>query len=168
MFTNRVRQIMTAALQGFPLMATIDDFDPPPIEFDMEAMRGGRFIEEEQATGMKALTAKITLQGVGLPIFLAMGATVGQTVSLTVNEAGVDQDDIEWFANHICIGKLKKIEEKTIKMKDKPVTVLEIALRIYKRLETGVVVVDIDTRTQRIIINGQDILKGARRLALLP
>ncbi|WP_205932298.1 phage major tail tube protein, partial [Pseudomonas viridiflava] len=76
-------------------------------------------------------------------------------------------DDNEWLANHICIGKLKKIEEKTAKMKDKPVTVMEIALRIYKRLESGVIVVDIDTRTQRIIINGDDILKGSRRLALM-
>jgi hypothetical protein len=167
MFTNRVRQLITATLQGFPLMATVDDFDPPPIEFDMEAMRGGRFIEEEMATGMKALTAKITLQGVGLPIFLAIGATEGQTVALTVNEAGVDQDDNAWFANYICFGKLKKIEEKTLKMKDKPVTVLEIALQTYKRLEGGVLVVDINTRTQRVVINGQDILKGARLLALM-
>ena len=44
MFTNRVRQIITATLQGLPLNATIEDYDPPVIEFDMEEMRGGRFI----------------------------------------------------------------------------------------------------------------------------
>lgn len=168
MFTNRVRQIITATIQGFPLMATIEDFDPPPIEFETEEQRGGRFIAEEMATGMKALVAKLTLQGVGAPILTAIGTSEGQTVLLTVNEAGIDQDDNEWFASYICIGKLKKIEEKTLKMKDKPVTVLEISLSNYKRLESGLLVVDINTRTQRIVINGQDILKGARRLALMP
>ena len=167
MFTNRVRQIMTATLQGMPLMATIEDFDPPPIEFDMEAMRGGRFIEEEMAVGMKALSAKLTLQGVGLPIFLALGVAGGDQVLLTVQEAGEDQDGNEWFAYHVCAGKLKKQEDKQLKMGDKPVTTLEIALRSYKRLEMGVPVIDIDTRTQKCVINGVDYLKGARRLALM-
>lgn len=167
MFTNRVRQIMTATLQGMPLMATIEDFDPPPIEFDQESMRGGRFIEEEMAVGMKALSAKLTLQGVGLPIFLAMGVVSGGDILLSVQEAGEDQEGNEWFAYHICTGKLKKQEEKTIKMGDKPVTTLEIALRSYQRLEMGVPVIDIDTRTQKCVINGIDYLKGARRLALM-
>jgi phage tail tube protein FII len=158
---------MTATLQGMPLMATIEDFDPPPIEFDQESMRGGRFIEEEMAVGMKALSAKLTLQGVGLPIFLAMGVVSGGDILLSVQEAGEDQEGNEWFAYHICTGKLKKQEEKTIKMGDKPVTTLEIALRSYQRLEMGVPVIDIDTRTQKCVINGIDYLKGARRLALM-
>lgn len=167
MFTNRVRQMIAATLQGMPLMATIEDFDPPPIEFDQESMRGGRFIEEEMAVGMKALSAKLTLQGVGLPIFLAMGVVSGGDILLSVQEAGEDQEGNAWFAYHVCIGKLKKQEEKTIKMGDKPVTTLEIALRSYQRLEMGVPVIDIDTRTQKCVINGIDYLKGARRLALM-
>lgn len=166
MFTNRVRQAMTATLQGLPLMATIDDFDPPPIEFDVEEMKGGRFIAEEMATGMKALTAKVTLQGVGLPIFTALGVAGGDMVLLTVQEAGEDQDGNEWWAYHICAGKLKKQEDKQLKMGDKPVTTLEISLRSYTRTENGVPVISIDTRTQVCIINGVDYLKGARRLTL--
>lgn len=165
MFTNRVRQIITATLQGLPLMATIDEFEPPKIEMEMEEMRGGRFISEEMATGMKALSAKLTLNGIGLPIMAALGVTGGDAIMLTVQESGIDQDDNEWFAYYICSGKLKIFEEKTLKMKDKPVTILEISLRNYKRLENGVLMTDIDTRTQKIVINGVDILKGARRLA---
>ncbi|EOJ3048125.1 phage major tail tube protein [Pseudomonas aeruginosa] len=167
MLTNRVRQLITATLQGLPLNATIDDYDPPPIEFDMEEMRGGRFIAEEMATGLKVLTSKITLQGVGLPIMTALGLSPGDDILLSVQEAGVDQDDNEWFTYHVQGGKLKKLEEKTLKMGDKPVTILEIALRTYTRLEMGVPVIDIDTRTQKVIINGKDMLKGARRLALM-
>lgn len=167
MFTNRVRQIITATLQGIPLMATIEDYDPPPIEFDMEEMRGGRYIPEEMATGMKALTGKLTLQGIGLPIMTALGVSAGDDILLTVQEAGVDQDDNEWFTYHVQGGRLKKLEEKTLKMGDKPVTVLEIALRTYSRLENGAEVIDIDTRTQKVVVNGVDMLKGARRLALM-
>ncbi|OHC95905.1 MAG: phage tail protein [Sphingomonadales bacterium RIFCSPHIGHO2_01_FULL_65_20] len=167
MLTNRVRQIITATLQGLPLNATIDDYDPPVIEFDMEEMRGGRYIPEEMATGMKALSGKLTLQGVGLPIMAALGVSGGDDILLTVQEAGEDQDGNEWFTYHVQGGKLKKLEEKTLKMGDKPVTVLEIALRTYARLEMGVPVIDIDTRTQKVVVNGVDLLKGARRLALM-
>lgn len=164
MFTNRVRQIITATLQALPLHATIEEYEPPPIEMETEEMRGGRFLPEEMAVGMKALVTKITLQGVGLPIMTALGVDVGDDILLTVQEAGVDQDDNAWFTYHVCGGKLKSLKEKTLKMKDKPVTEVEIALRTYTRLENGVPVIDVDTRTQKIIINGKDILKGARRL----
>lgn len=49
MFTNRVRQAIAATLQGLPLMQTIEEFDPPPIEFEMEEFQGGRFVSEEMA-----------------------------------------------------------------------------------------------------------------------
>ena len=167
MFTNRVRQIITASLQGFPLMATIDEFEPPKIEMETEEMRGGRFVSEDMATGMKALSCKLTLNGIGLPIMGALGVTGGDEVMLTVQEAGIDQDDNEWFAYYVCSGKLKVFEEKTLKMKDKPITTLEIMLRSYQRFENGVPMTDIDTRTQKVIVNGVDLLKGARRLALM-
>lgn len=44
MFTNRVRQAIAATLQGLPLSATVGEFTPPKIEFEMEAMSGGRFM----------------------------------------------------------------------------------------------------------------------------
>lgn len=167
MFTNRVRQIITATLQGLPLMATIEEFEPPKIDFEMEEMRGGRFVAEEMATGLKALSAKLTLQGIGLAIMTALGVSGGDDIMLTVQEAGEDQDGNEWFTYYICAGKLKVFEEKTLKMKDKPVTILEIALKSYQRLENGVPMTDINTRTQVVIINGVDMMKGARRLALM-
>lgn len=167
MFTNRVRQLITATLNGLPLMATIEEFEPPKIDMETEEMRGGRFVSEEMATGMKALSAKLTLNGIGLMIQGVLGVTGGDEIMLTVQEAGVDQDDNEWFTYYVCSGKLKTFEEKTLKMKDKPVTVLDLMCRSYQRLENGVVMTDIDTRTQKVVVNGVDMLKGARRLALM-
>jgi len=63
MFTNRVRQAIAATLQGLPLSATVEEFTPPKIEFDMESMSGGRFIAEEMAKSGKVLNAKLILQG---------------------------------------------------------------------------------------------------------
>lgn len=167
MMTSTIRQMITATLAGLPVMQKIDDFDPPKIDFDMETLQGGRFIEEEIAKGLKALVAKLTLQGVGLPIMLALGSDGAGNVLLQVREAGVDQDDNEYFTYHTIGGKLKVLEEKTVKMKDKPVTVLELAVRTYERRENGVVVIDIDTRTQKLVLNGVDYLKGARRLVMM-
>lgn len=164
MFTNRVRQALAATLQGLPLMQTLEEFDPPLIEFEMEEFQGGRFIGEEMAKGLKALTAKLTIQGVGLPIMTALGVSVGDQILLTVQEAGEDGDGDEWASYHVCGGKLKKLEEKTLKMKGKKVTILEIALVTYTRAEMGIPVIDINTRTQKVVINGVDMIKGARRL----
>ena len=61
MFTNRVRQAIAATLQGLPLSATVEEFTPPKIEFDMESMSGGRFIAEEMAKSGKVLNAKLIL-----------------------------------------------------------------------------------------------------------
>lgn len=161
--TNRVRQALAATLQGLPLMHTIETFTAPKIEFDTEDLQGGRFITEEMAVGMQKLTAKLSLQGLGAPIFLALGVSGGDDILLQVREAGVDQDNNEWWTFHTIGGKLKTQEEKETKMKEKPVTDLELMVRTYSRTENGVTVIDIDTRTQKCVINGVDYLKAARR-----
>lgn len=166
MFTNRVRQFIAATLQGLPLHLTIEDYDPPAVEFEMEEMRGGRFIAEEMAKGGKVLTSKLTLQGMGAPIMLAIGAT--DEIILNVRETGKDQDGKAWFTYHTVSGTFKSLKDKTLKMGDKPAQELEIAVRTYMRVEDGVMVVDIDTRTQKFWLNGKDILADARRAALLP
>ncbi|MDB6446135.1 hypothetical protein SAMN03159507_04525 [Pseudomonas sp. NFACC32-1] len=168
MFTNRVRQAIAATLQGLPLSATVEEFTPPKIEFEMESMTGGRFIAEEMAKSGKALTAKLSLQGVGPQIMLALGVSVGDDILLNVREAGQDQDGNTWSTYHTVGGKLKSLEETALKMNEKPRTNLELSCRTYNRLENGVPVIDIDVRTQKFVLNGVDILGDARRAVLLP
>ncbi|MBD0703060.1 phage tail protein [Pseudomonas sp. Fig-3] len=168
MFTNRVRQAIAATLQGLPLSATVEEFTPPKIEFDMEAMVGGRFIAEEMAKSGKVLNATLVLQGAGPEIMLALGVQLGDDILLNVREAGQDQDGNTWFTYHTVGGKLKSLEEAKLKMGDKPTTTLELACRTYNRLENGVPVIDIDVRTQKFVLNGVDILGDARRAVLLP
>ena len=167
MFTNRVRQAIAATLQGLPLMQTIEEFEPPAIEMEMEKMQGGRFIAEEMAKGAKELTSKLTLQGAGAPVMLALGGSGDGYILLSVREAGKDQDGNTWFTYHTIGGTFKSLKEKTLKMGDKPVTEIEIAIRTYNRIENGIVVIDIDTRTQKFVINGVDLLGDARRAVLL-
>ncbi|EJM47671.1 phage tail tube protein FII [Pseudomonas sp. GM33] len=168
MFTNRVRQAIAATLQGLPLSATVDEFTPPKIEFEMEAMAGGRFIAEEMAKSGKVLGAKLVLQGAGPEIMLSLGVTPGDDILLNVREAGQDQDGNTWFTYHTVGGKLKSLEEAKLKMGDKPTTTLELTCRTYNRLENGIPVIDIDVRTQKFMLNGVDILGDARRAVLLP
>jgi len=168
MFTNRVRQAIAATLQGLPLSATVEEFTPPKIEFDMEEMRGGRFIVEEMAKGGKALGAKLTLQGLGAEVLLALGVKLGDDILLNVREAGQDQDGNTWFTSHTVGGQLKSLEETAVKMGEKPKTNLELSCRTYNRLENGVPVIDIDVRTQKFVLNGVDILGDARRAVLMP
>ncbi|MBD9605375.1 P2 family phage contractile tail tube protein [Pseudomonas sp. PvR086] len=168
MFTNRVRQAIAATLQGLPLSATVEEFTPPKIEFDMENMVGGRFVVEEMAKSAKALGAKLILQGAGPEVMLALGVKLGDDILLNVREAGQDQDGNTWFTYHTVGGKLKVLEEAIVKMGEKPKTTLELSCRTYNRLENGVPVIDVDVRTQKFVLNGVDILGDARRAVLLP
>ncbi|QAY84484.1 phage major tail tube protein [Pseudomonas arsenicoxydans] len=167
MFTNRVRQAIAATLQGLPLSATVEEFTPPKIEFEMENMVGGRFIGEEMAKSGKALTSKLILQGAGPEIMLALGVKLGDDILLNVREAGQDQDGNTWFTYHTVGGKLKSLEEAVLKMNEKPKTTLELSCRTYNRLENGIPVIDIDVRTQKFMLNGVDILGDARRAVLI-
>lgn len=166
MFTNRVRQAIAATLQGLPLSATVEEFTPPKIEFEMELMSGGRFIAEEMAKSAKVLNAKLVLQGAGPEIMLALG--VGEDILLNVREAGQDQDGKTYFTYHTVGGKLKSLEEAKLKMGDKATTTLDLSCRTYQRLDNGVPVIDIDVRTQKFVLNGVDILGDARRAVLMP
>ncbi|NWC92388.1 MULTISPECIES: phage major tail tube protein [unclassified Pseudomonas] len=168
MFTNRVRQAIAATLQGLPLSATVEEFTPPKIEFDMELMTGGRFIVEEMAKSAKALGAKLILQGAGPEIMLALGVRLGDDILLNVREAGQDQDGRTYFTYHTVGGKLKILEEGKLKMGEKATTTLELSCRTYTRLENGIPVIDIDVRTQKFVLNGVDILGDARRAVLMP
>ena len=168
MFTNRVRQAIAATLQGLPLSATVEEFTPPKIEFEMELMSGGRFIAEEMAKSAKVLNAKLVLQGAGPEIMLALGVGVGEDILLNVREAGQDQDGKTYFTYHSVGGKLKSLDEAKLKMGDKATTTLDLSCRTYQRLDNGVPVIDIDVRTQKFMLNGVDILGDARRAVLMP
>lgn len=168
MFTNRVRQAIAATLQGLPLSATVEEFTPPKIEFDMEPMTGGRFIAEEMVKSGKVLGATLILQGAGPEIMLALGVKLGDDILLNVREAGQDQDGNTWFTYHTVGGKLKSLTEAKLKMGEKPLTTLELSCRTYNRLENGIPVIDIDVRTQKFVLNGVDILGDARRAVLIP
>ncbi|MDM3884689.1 phage major tail tube protein [Pseudomonas sp. BCRC 81390] len=166
MFTNRTRQLIAATLQGLPLHLTIESFQAPDVELDMEEHKGGRFIAEEMAKGGKVLNAKLILQGIGAPVLMALGSV--RDINLNVRESGKDQDDNPWWTYHTVQGKFKSLKETTLEMGKKPVTELEISCRTYTRLENGILVADIDARTQKFMLNGEDILADARRLVLLP
>lgn len=168
MFTNRVRQAIAATLQGLPLSATVEDFTPPKIEFDMEEMRGGRFITEHMAKSGKALTCILTLQGMGPEIMLGLGVKLGDDILLNVREAGQDQEGNTWFTYHTVGGLVKSLTETKMEMSKKPTTALELSCRTYNRIENGIPVIDIDVRTQKFMLGGVDILGDARRAVLLP
>jgi P2 family phage contractile tail tube protein len=146
----------------------VEEFTPPKIEFEMEAMAGGRFIAEEMAKSGKVLGATLILQGAGPEIMLALGVKPGEDILLNVREAGQDQDGNTWFTYHTVGGKLKSLDVAKLKMGEKPTTTLELSCRTYNRLENGIPVIDIDVRTQKFMLNGVDILGDARRAVLLP
>lgn len=168
MATERTRMMIAATLNGLPLMAQIEDFEPPNIAKVMEEARGGRFAPEQIMVGLEKLDAKLKVLGAGFPILIVAGVSIGDQVMLDVREAGKDLDGNSYSTWHSLGGEVVALTEDPVKMGQKPTTSLAFAPYRYTRLENAVPVIDINLRTQKINLGAGDIMEDIRRLVLMP
>lgn len=166
--SEQARMIITGTLQGVPVLEQLEEFSPPDIEREMQDVRGGRYIADAIATGVKRLSASVTLNGASWALIGSLGIGVGDEVMLDVRESGRMTNGGTYSKYHSLGAKVEKITEKTVKMGDLPATELTLAPYRYTRTENGVPVININTRTQVLMIGGVDLMAEIRRLVMLP
>lgn len=165
---NRQRMSLGGTLSGYPLMHTLEEFEPVVLEKEMEMAQGGRFVPEQMMVGLKEMTARVTLSGGGIEIVAALGITEGDTVELDVIEALKDLEGNRYQVWHRVSGEITKVERNTVKMKDKPQLTYTIAPVATSCRENGVILHDIDLRRQVINLGQGDIMEPYRRMVLSP
>ncbi|ABY90389.1 head closure [Halomonas phage phiHAP-1] len=168
MSTERKRMIMGGTLNGWPLMHQLEEYTPIEITKVMELAQGGRFAPEQMATGLEKLECSVTLTGAGVELIIAQGIWPGDTVELDIRESQEDLEGNDYAVWHSVSGEVIKVESSPVKMKDKPNKVLHIAPIRSKQTENGVIIHDINLRTQYIDLGQGDIMAPHRRNILMP
>lgn len=168
MATERKRMILGGSLNGWPLMHQLEEFTPIEISKVMEDAQGGRFAPEQMAVGLEKLECSITLSGAGVELVIAQGIGPGDTVELDVRESQQDLEGNTYAVWHSVSGEVIKTASPAIKMKDKPQKTLTIAPVRSSQRENGVIMHDINLRTQVINLGQGDIMAVHRRNVLMP
>lgn len=168
MATERSRMFLGGSLNGWPLMHQLEEFTPVNIEKEMATAQGGRFAPEKIWVGMREMECSVTLMGAGYELVIAQGIGEGDTVELDVRESQQDKDGNTFAVWHQVGGEVTKVDRSGVKMKEKPQITLTIAPVRTSMLENGVILHDINLRTQVINLGNGDMMAVHRRNALMP
>lgn len=167
MATERARKLLGGSLNGWPLMHQLEEFKPVEITKVMEMAQGGRYAPEQMAVGLEKLECTITLNGAGIELLIAQGISEGDTVELDVRESHQDREGNTYSVWHAVSGEVIKTETSPVKMKERPQKTLTIAALRSRHMENGVIIHDINLRTQVINLGQGDIMEQHRRNILM-
>lgn len=168
MATERKRMIMGGSFNGWPLMHQLEEFKPVEIEKVMEMAQGGRFAPEQMMVGLEKLECEITLSGAGVELMIMLGIGEGDTVELDVRESQQDLEGNTYAVWYAVSGQVTKTATQPVKMKEKPQKTMTIAPVRSTHRENGVIIHDINLRTQMINLGQGDIMSVHRRNILMP
>ncbi|WP_027858381.1 phage major tail tube protein [Marinobacterium jannaschii] len=163
MADTRVTRLTRAIINGNPVMGELEGYTPPPVEKEMEDAKGGRFFAEKIMTGLKVGDASFKLSGVPVEVLQAMGVTRGESCEITVLGVTIDEDGVELPQRWEHSGEIISIKQDEVKP-GKESRTLEYSCKAYKHMDGGKVIYDLNTRTQKCVVGGKDLLENARKL----
>lgn len=157
----RTYRLVRAVINGLPVMGELESYTPPEVKRIMEDVKGGRFIASEIAIGLEKLTGEIKLSGVTAELLASQGVEVDEFSEITVLGSAEDADKVKtpmkW--EHTCeITSIKSSEVKPGKFDH----TIAFSCRAYKHTDTNTVIYDINTKTQKCVIGGKDLLEQHR------
>ena len=160
---QNTRMLLTANINGQPLLSEVADFTPPVITKAMESARGGKFIPDEIMVGIEQMEYSIKLNGATVDVLKNYGLSQGEVCQVDVKEALQDKDGNKSMVHYSLSGEIKTVDEGTVSMGSKPEVTLTASPFAYKKTHGGVVLYDINTKTQVIDLGSGDIMAEHRR-----
>ena len=152
---KRIRLRLSALVGGIPLANEIVEFTPPEVNAKTDSNEG-QFVQSEDIVGYEALTWSLKVQAERYMIMPVLGKFLAGDAMVNVTERGKNQDGVAYVVNYTMGGVIKSFKQDTVKMGEKPVCTIEGTAKMYKEIDNGVPVYDIDTRTGKTIIGGFD------------
>ena len=160
MADGRNMVLLRAYLNGFPIMASLEGFTPPPITKETEDMKGGRFIAEPRVIGLTMGDWSLNLAGADADLVNSMGN--GRDNELTVEGSVENEDGSATKIEYNCSGEVTVVDEGEIKVGKQSVTVTGKPYA-YRKKEAGNIVHDVNNRTQKAVVGGTDLLERHRK-----
>ncbi|WP_163833387.1 phage major tail tube protein [Spartinivicinus ruber] len=168
MAEQRYRTMLSANVNGHPLMAEVEEFTPPELKHKMEDSQGGKFIPDEVWVGLEKLTFELKIAGAGVELLQQYGLKHGEICQVDIKAAERDKDGGKFIIHYSLSGQLTGIKEEAIKMGSKPEVTISGSCIAFKKTENGKTLCDINTRTQKIDLGQGDIFAEDRRGLGLP
>lgn len=161
--TQRARMLLAATINGQPILAELEEFNPPEIKKVMEEVLGGRFIPDELMVGLEKMNYDMKLLGVTATLLSAYGLKPGDVCQVDVKSSEQDGDGRKFKVHYSLSGEITGVKEETVKGKSKPGVTITGSVKAYKKTEDGNIVYDINTKTQVINLGKGDIMAEHRR-----
>jgi phage tail tube protein FII len=166
MADTRVFRLVRAIINGYPVMGELEGYSPPDIEKEMEEAKGGRFVAGEVFVGLKKGPATLKLTGVGPLVMKSMGVSRSESCEITVLASAIDEDGIELPMSWSHSGEIISIKSDEVKP-GKFSHSLEFSVKSFVHIDGGVVIYDINERTQKCVVGGKDLLETSRANVVL-
>lgn len=141
----------------------VEEFNPPKLTLKTEEFRaGGMDAPVELTMGMEKLEADFSLISFDADVLSLFGVAEGFSVPLTMRGA---LESLDGTVKPVVIstrGKIKEIDNGSLKPGEKPSMKVTMALNYYRLEHNGAVIHEIDVENMVRVINGVDALAATR------
>ncbi|UTW01240.1 phage major tail tube protein [Marinomonas rhizomae] len=151
------------SVDGRGEVGLVDEYTPPSLELLTEEFRGGGMdASEDIDMGMAKMEVTFKMNGYDIEIMKLWGVAQGTTVPIVARGALKNDDGVVTTLLHTMSARVTKMEQETWKAGEKSGVVITASLPYFKVTHGSTVVIEIDVKGSKRIINGVDQLAGMR------
>lgn len=158
MSQTTVTRALAAHSDGVPLIGTTRSFKAPVVEKKTSDLTDGRFVNGKYVSGFVVGDWSFVQAGMTPQLANQFGLTAGDIYSLTLKESVEDASGNEVQYKHEISGEIVKSSKDESKTGEEDLWTVEGITNTYKLTVDGNLVTDINTQTQKMIVNGKDLM----------
>lgn len=160
---KNVRKNFNLFVDGKGYAGQVEEFTPPKLSIKTEEFRaGGMEGPVELSMGLEKLEASFSLVSYDRDVLSLFGVAEGSVVPFTLREALEDFDGTITSVVHNLRGKIKSIDQGTVKAGDKVGLKVDMAVTYYKVRHGNADLIEIDVENMVRSVNGNDALASMR------
>ncbi|HDR9259634.1 TPA: phage major tail tube protein [Burkholderia vietnamiensis] len=160
-----IRKYFNVFYNGFGMAGKCEEFNPPKLVAKLEDfLGGGMFAPAEITMGLEKLETDFTLKSYDKNVLGTFGVTEGTKITASLREVLEDDEGTETGVIHTMRGKVKEIDQGTVKTGEAAKLKTTMTLTYYRLDHGGTTVIEIDVPNMIFKQNGVDKLANARSL----
>lgn len=160
-----IRKYFNVFYNGWGMAGKCEEFNPPKLTAKLEDyLGGGMFAPAEITMGLEKLESDFTLKSFDKNVLSTFGVVEGSPLTASLREVLEDDDGTQTGVIHTLRGKVKEIDQGTVKTGEAAKLKTTMALVYYRLDHGGTTVWEIDVANMIFKQNGTDLLANARSL----
>ncbi|WP_296652902.1 phage major tail tube protein [Paraburkholderia sp.] len=160
-----IRKYFNVFYNGYGMAGKCEEFNPPKLVAKMEDyIGGGMFAPAEITMGLEKLETDFTLKSFDKNVLSTFGVVEGTPLTASLREVLEDDDGTQTGVVHTLRGKVKEIDQGTVKTGEAAKLKTTMALTYYRLDHGGTTVWEIDVANMIFKQNGTDVLANVRNL----